>query len=94
MMMGCTIREAQHRMTFNEFLTWSLYTQKYGSLNPVRKYDMGAAVICWVMSKLHGKKASIEDFLAFGKEPEQEVEVDEDAFIAALSGRSSYAERR
>lgn len=93
-MMGCTINEAQARMTFNEFITWILYRNKYGGMNPVRKYDMSGALICSVMGKLQGKKVSVEDFLAFGKEPEQEIEVDEDAFIAALSGRSSYAKRR
>lgn len=47
------------------------YRHKYGPLNPVRKYDAGAALISSLVAQLGGNKATAKDFMPWGKEGEQ-----------------------
>lgn len=88
MTIGCTIREAQERISVREFNVWIRYRTKYGPMNPVRRYDMGPAIVASMISRVNGRRASALDFLPYGKDPEPDVDVDEDGFLAALAGRA------
>lgn len=87
---GCTILEAQQRISIKEFEVWIKYRQKYGPMNPVRRYDVGPAVVASMVARANGQRISALDLIQYGKEPEIEEEVDEGAFIAALSGKAKY----
>lgn len=69
-------------MTHREFQTWVAYREKYGPLNPVRKYDAGLAVVASQLSNAFGGHTKPSDFMPYGKEPDKEV--DAPGFIAAL----------
>lgn len=70
-------------MTIKEFDLWCSYRAKHGSLGPVRKYDQMGAIIASTIHNAHSKKsAQFTDFLPYHKE--EEIEVDEAGFIAAL----------
>lgn len=94
MMIGCTIHEAQQRVTLNEFRTWIKYREKFGPMNPIRRYDVGPATVAALISQAHGGKAKPIDFIHYGKEPEPDVIVDAAGFIAALGGRVKYGRKR
>ena len=90
MTIGCTIREAQQRISTKEFDVWIRYRQKFGPMNPVRRYDVGPAMIASMIARTHGQRVSALDLIQYGKEPEIEEEVDEDGFIAALAGKAKH----
>src|ERR1700753_2532030 len=66
--LGCTIAELQKKMSIKELNLWRAYRAKYGPLNPVRKYDRPAALICASMSAALGGNAKIMDFMPFGRD--------------------------
>ena len=50
---GCTIAEAQERMSVTEYQIWLLYRQKYGGLNPMMRTEWGAALISSVIANVN-----------------------------------------
>lgn len=86
MTIGSTIKEAKQRISVNEFQTWIRYREKFGPMNPVRRYDVGPAMLASLISRVHGGKAKPLDFIAFGKDPEEDTVVDADGFLKALAG--------
>lgn len=75
--------ELQARITYKEFELWLQYRAKYGPLNPVRRYDHGAALVASQINNAHGGKARPVDFMPYGKEDEP-LSINE--FIAATFG--------
>lgn len=71
-------------MTLQEVKIWGAYRYKYGPLNPVRKYDQPSALVAAQVNNAHGGKAKPKDFMPYGKEEEEEIEVSGDEFANAL----------
>lgn len=71
-------------MTHREFELWCDYRSKYGSLNPVRRYDQGHALVACMVNNAFGGKAKPLDFMPYGKEKPKEQIVDGDAFVNLL----------
>lgn len=80
------------RMTASEVEVWGAYRAKYGSLNPVRKYDRSGAIVSAILSKVYGGKAEPEDFFLQAK-PEQ-AELTPEQHIALLSKGSNVSVER
>lgn len=74
----------QEKITESEWIIWSLYRRKYGPLNPVRKYDRPASLIATILSNVHGGKAKMTDFQPYGREDEEDQEIDSNAFVNLL----------
>lgn len=55
-------------MSYKEVMVWVEYRKKYGPANDVRRYDRPAALISWMASQALGGKATMQDFMPFGKE--------------------------
>lgn len=85
MTIGSTIKEAKQRISVNEFRTWIRYREKFGPMNPVRRYDVGPALVASMLSRVHGGKSKPIDFITFGKDAEEEAVVDTAGFLAALA---------
>jgi hypothetical protein len=60
---GSTVEEAQGTLTSAEFLSWSKFMRKRGSLNLADRIDAGFAMLAHVICAMHGKKTKIEDFI-------------------------------
>ncbi len=58
-------------MSLKEFNIWLAYRHKNGPMNDIRRYDRPAALITSALSQVHGGKARQEDFMPWGKEPDQ-----------------------
>lgn len=74
----------QNTISSAELELWGRYRRKYGPLNPVRKYDAGAAIIAAQINNAHGGRAKPLDFMPYGREEEQAQVVDTDQFINLL----------
>ncbi len=55
---GRTIAEAQHKISYVEFLDWVEYRRKKGSLNLGMRVERGTALISTILSNTHRKKDS------------------------------------
>jgi len=91
-----TVAEVQSKMSSRELDLWGRYRKKYGPLNPVRKYDSGAAVIASQINNVYGGKARPIDFMPYGHEDVDEsgdTVVNTDDFINMLkmTGRAEVA---
>lgn len=71
-------------MSYEEVSLWIEYRRKFGPLDPVRKYDKGFALVAALINNSHGGKAKPKDFLPYGKEPEQDVEIGSEEFTQIL----------
>lgn len=91
MSLGSTIGDLQDKITTREFDLWCQYRNKYGPLDPVRKYDRGFALLSSLLANAHGGKTVPNDFLPYGKDKIEEQ--DEDQFINQLmaTGRARKA---
>lgn len=67
MALGKTIAEVQATISIRELDLWGKYFRKYGSLNPVRMYDAGAATVAATVIRANGGDATPKDFLVYGK---------------------------
>ena len=86
---GHTITELQAKITHTEFMTWLAYRQKFGPMNPVRKYDAGPAMLSsFLLNVMGGAKTKPRDFMPYGLDPiiEQPPEPTIEEFIQALGG--------
>lgn len=63
-------------MSYREFLRWSAYRRKRGSLNPGMRVEEGIALLCTVYlnSKSSKSKFSLTDFMLHMDEPELSLE--------------------
>lgn len=79
--------EIQSTISSRELRLWGLYRKKFGPLNPVRKYDAGAALICSQINRSNGGKATPKDFMPYGQNVDSEGNdiVDADTFMKLLS---------
>lgn len=64
---GTTIAEAQETLTWEEFLTWSSYRIKRGSLNSAFRTEMAVARLCALYANFQRNKKTdplfhVEDF--------------------------------
>lgn len=83
MLIGDRVENLQNSMNYREYLLWSAYRNKYGPLNPIRKYDQAGAVVASQINNAYGGKAKVSDFLFYLKKEEDEnASVEE--FIKAL----------
>lgn len=71
-------------MGVREFDLWCMYRNKYGPMNPVRKYDQGGALVASQINRAHGGKARPLDFMPYGKDKDEPLSINE--FIAATFG--------
>ena len=85
-MIGERVEVLQKNMSYREYLLWCAYRNKYGPINPVRKYDLGAGMVSAVVNNAFGGKAKPVDFMPYDpkhkKDEHEEVGVEE--FLSAL----------
>ncbi len=90
MVLGGTIAELQARMPLREVHVWLAYRNKYGPMSDVRRFDRPAALIASLISRAHGGKAELRDFMPFGIDQDA-VSMDE---IIAAFGEVKIGKRR
>lgn len=73
---GCTIAEAQQRISYREFLTWARFRAKRGSLHHGTRTDHAAALLASLYANAHSKNGgySLYDFLPHEQTPEPTIE--------------------
>ena len=54
-----------------EFMMWLTYRKKNGPMNDIRRFDRPAALVSLILSRIHGGKAEMEDFLPFGRKEKE-----------------------
>lgn len=60
---GSTIVEAKANISYAEVLAWVAYRDKHGSLNPLRRQELSAAIIALQINRSVGGKAELTDFM-------------------------------
>lgn len=81
-------------MGYREYILWTKYRKKYGPLSPIRMYDRGAAIISATINNAHGGKAKPEDYIPYGKDTSEDIEVDISQYIQAVFGGKVKIGRR
>lgn len=71
---GRTIAQAKESMTYAEALQWSAYIKKRGSLNAGLRLEAGFALLATMLSRAHGGKADMDDFMPHFDKPEANIE--------------------
>jgi hypothetical protein len=73
---GRTIAEAQHRVSYREFLSWALYRSKRGSLNIGMRVEHGAGLLSAIYANSKSKDGGyrVHDFAPHHEEPEMTLE--------------------
>lgn len=68
---GRTIEEAQHRLSYKEFISWVAYRKKRGSLHTGMRVERGSALLATLYADVHSKHGGhkITDFMPHGSEP-------------------------
>lgn len=61
---GCTIAEAQARMTYAEFRRWAAYRNKRGSLHSGMRIEQGSALVASILANVNSKNGGykVTDF--------------------------------
>jgi len=54
-----------------EYRVWLGYRKKHGPMNDVRRFDRPAALISSILSRVHGGKSEMKDFMPFGEEEKE-----------------------
>ena len=57
---GCTIAEAQARMTYAEFSRWAAYRSKRGSLHQGMRIEQGAALVASILANVNSKRGGFK----------------------------------
>lgn len=70
---GRTIAEAKNNITQKEAIAWSVYRNKYGSLNLGRRLEQGIALLAAAVINSQGGKADVADFMPHEPKPEEKV---------------------
>lgn len=92
MMLGCTVREAKHRLEVEEFNRWLAYRRLRGSLNPsLRLDDAVSRLMAFVGNSMGGKRNGStfkpDDFNPYaGKHAKQDENVDA-TLLKAFGGK-------
>ncbi len=88
MALGQTVGELQSKISWSEYELWLEYREKYGPLDPIRKYDLGYATVAAQINQMNGGTKTAMDFLYYNKEEkEEEVSgVSIESFVKALGG--------
>ncbi|WP_444956790.1 phage tail assembly protein T [Microbulbifer sp. ZKSA002] len=74
---GCTIEEAQRRLSYQEVQSWAKYRELRGSLHPGMRIERSTALLATLYANAHrgkGAPAKITDFMPHEKEPEISLE--------------------
>lgn len=73
---GRTIEEAQHRLSYDEFLSWVAYRRKRGSLNIGMRVERAAALLATLFANVNSKEGGykIYDFMPHDEEPELTID--------------------
>lgn len=61
-------------MSYAEVLSWVAYRDKHGSLNPMRRGELSAAIIALQVNRANGGKAELIDFMPNAERPELSLE--------------------
>lgn len=79
---GRTIAEAQQRLSYREFLSWTRYRAKRGSLNLGMRVERGSALLATLYANSHKKGGGLKlyDFMQHEKEPAITLEQAMDAW--------------
>lgn len=72
-------------MSAAEFTRWIKYRNDFGAMDDRRVVDRPAALIASVLSRVHGGKAQIEDFMP-QKRQEDEPVIDDPKQLASIFG--------
>lgn len=89
-----TVAQIQNTISSRELDLWGRYRNKYGPLNPVRKYDSGAALVASMIVNSQGGKTKPNDFMPYGRDTNLDdsgdviVETDEFIELLKLTGRA------
>ncbi len=57
-------------MSYAEVLSWVAYRDKHGSLNPMRRGELSAAIIALQVNRGAGGNAELTDFMPNAERPE------------------------
>lgn len=62
---GCTIAEAQQRLSYPEFLSWARYRNKRGTLHTGMRIERGTALLATLYANSHSKNGGFKlyDFM-------------------------------
>lgn len=74
---GNTIAEAQHRLSYPEFLSWAKYRAKRGSLNLGMRVERGAALLATLYANAHTKNGGYRIYDFMPHEEEGPISLDE-----------------
>lgn len=68
---GNTILEAQHKVSYDEFMSWAAYRRMRGSLNVGLRIDRGSALLASMYANSKSKNGGyrVYDFTPFEEEP-------------------------
>ncbi|MHC5351694.1 phage tail assembly protein T [Metapseudomonas furukawaii] len=68
---GRTIAEAQHRLSYPEFLSWQKYRAKRGSLHFGMRIERGSALLATLYANANSKQGGFRlyDFMPHEEEP-------------------------
>lgn len=75
--------EIQNTVSSRELNLWSRYRAKNGPLDPIRKYDAGAALITSMIANTNGGKTKPRDFMPYSSDPDEKI-VGADEFVNLL----------
>lgn len=67
---GCTIAEAQSRLSYQEWLLWMKYRAKRGTFNLGMRVERGSALLATLYANVHSKHGGhkITDFMPHEEE--------------------------
>lgn len=91
--MGCSVAEAQQRISSREYTGWECYTELYGPIGPERE-DYHAALIAQMLYEINRGKAPsrpLEDFLLFKAPDESSTLMDKIAARLPLRRKTEEA---
>lgn len=79
---GRTIEEAQHALSYPEFLSWVRFRNKYGPLHASHRLDQIVGRVASVFSSIMLRKQAFkpEDFSPYLQSPEDEEATIDEAF--------------
>ncbi|WP_422652877.1 phage tail assembly protein T [Arsukibacterium sp. UBA3155] len=74
---GKTVAEAKERVSYQEYLSWLSFRRQHGPLAMQLRQERIAAAQMFQLSKLHGGKGQVDDFMIWTKPDEQEISLEQ-----------------
>lgn len=74
---GCTIAEAQQRLSYPEFLSWARYRHKRGTLHTGMRIERGTALLATLYANSHSKNGGFKLYDFMPHEDEQAPTLEE-----------------